>query len=104
MQNLIKLAAWIAPAFLLALVIILGRIDHNDAQMDVETAQFDQEFAHQQSVLSIKNDDKEFWTEAQKKAEKQIQVATKEKSRAGGKVSQQFDILEKTLKQMENKK
>ncbi len=104
MQNLIKLAMWIAPAFLLALLLILGRLDKHNSKMDVETAQFDQEFAHQQSVLSIKNDNKEFWTEAQKKAEEQIQIAAKEKARADGKVSQQTDILEKTLKEMENKK
>jgi len=104
MQNLIKLAAWIAPAFLLALLLILGRLDKHNSKMDVETAQFDKEFAHQQSVSSKKNDDKKFWIEEQKNAEEQIKIAAKKKSRADGKVSQQTYILEKALKEMENKK
>ena len=104
MQNLIKLAAWIAPAFLLALLLILGRLDKHNSKMDVETAQFDKEFAYQLSVSSKINADKKFWIEEQENAEEQIKIAAKEKARAGGKVSQQFDILEKTLKEMENKK
>ena len=100
MQNLIKLAAWIAPAFLLALIIILGRLDRNNAQQDVDTAQFNKEFAHQQVVLSLKND-KKFWIEERKKAEEKIKVAEKKKAMADGKVSQQIDIIEKTLKGMD---
>ena len=106
MQNLIKLAMWMAPAFLLALVIILGRIDHNNAQMDVETAAFDQQFTHQQSVLSEENNDKQFWQQEEAKAAKRQKDALGKKVMAEGKVSQQTDILERTLRGMdkENKK
>jgi len=97
MQNLIKLAMWMAPAFLLALVIILGRIDRNNAQMDVETAAFDQQFSHQQSALSEENNDKKFWLQEEAKAAKRQKDALDKKVSAEGKVSQQTDILEKTL-------
>ncbi len=97
MQNLIKLAMWMAPAFLLALLIILGRIDHNNAQQDVETAAFDKQFAQQQANLSTKNDDKQFWLKEKKEAAKRQKDALDKKVMAEGKVSQQTDILEKTL-------
>lgn len=149
-----------APAFALALLLILGRLDRHNAQMDVETATFerqfaheeasfdrdfarddaslerdfavfDQQFAHDQAGSATKNDDQEFWLQQQKSAEKRLKIAEKnlvskndgqefwleqkknaekqlkiaeeKKAKADGKVSQQVDILEKTLKEMDEK-
>jgi len=103
MQNLLRMLIWMAPAFILALLLILGRLDRHNAQMDVETAAFDRQFAHEEAVLSSKNDDKKFWKNEQKKAEKQLKIAEEQKIKADGKVSQQVDILEKTLKEMDEK-
>ena len=95
MQGLIKLAAWMAPAFLLALLIVLARLDQNDAQLDAETARFDRQFAQQQIDFSNKN---EFWQDEADDASERLQMAQAEQAKATGKVNQQVDIIEQTLK------
>ena len=100
MQGLIKLAAWMAPAFLLALLIVLARLDKNDAQLDAETARFDRQFFKQQLDFSTEN---EFWQNEVDDAAHRLQVAQAEQAKAKGKANQQVDIIEKTLKEMDEK-
>ena len=89
-----------APAFLLALLIVLARLDQNDTQLDTEAARFDRQFARQQIDILEKN---EFWQKEADDAAHRLQVALAEQAKATGKVNQQVDIIEKTLKEMAEK-
>jgi len=101
MQNLIKLAVWAAPAFVLALILILGRLDKQEAKFDVDAARFDRQFANQQLDFAKKN---EFWQQEKKEADKRLAIARGKQDQASGKVAQQLDFLEKNLKKMDEKK
>jgi hypothetical protein len=98
MQGLIKLAAWMAPIFLLALVIILSRLDKQSAEYDTDAARFDREFSYQQADFS---DKKAFWQEEAKDAANRLEMAKTKQAKAEGNVSQHTDILEQTLKEMD---
>jgi len=100
MQNLIKLAVWAAPAFVLALILILGRLDKQNAEFDVDAARFDREFSMQQIDFTKKN---EFWQEEKTEADKRLKIAREKLDQASGKVAQQLDILEQNLNKMDEK-
>lgn len=101
MQNLIKLAVWMAPVLFLILLIIMGRLDKNAAQMEVETATFDRQFAHEEIVLADTDEDKKFWQKELAEAAKREKEAAKKLAKAEGKVIKDTEMIEKTLKKMD---
>jgi hypothetical protein len=119
MKGMFKIALYSAPILGLVLILVMGRLDKHDAQMEFEKAQFDKEWAHNNQefdkAFSDSNSKKEggekveakegkntFWAEQKREAEERLIEAKKRLAVTRGKVEAAGRAAEEAMQEMDN--
>lgn len=112
MKGMFKIALYSFPVLGLVLLLVMGRLDKHDAQMELEKAQFDKEWAHNNEEFDkafsvtkkeeAKEDKDTFWSDQRKEAEERLIEAKKRLAVTKGKVDAAGQAAEDALQEMDN--
>jgi len=112
MKGMFKIALYSFPVLGLVLLLVMGRLDKHDAQMELEKAQFDKEWAHNNEEFDkafsvtkkeeAKEDKDTFWSDQRKEAEERLIEAKKRLAVTRGKVEAAGQAAEEALQEMDN--
>lgn len=94
--GIFKILVWTAPVLAVLFYFITQRQEAQIADMKVEFAKFDGDFAKMNEGLSSGSEKKE-WLEAKVRAHKEVQKATAKAEESNKKADESFAELEKEL-------
>lgn len=97
--GLFRVVLWIAPVLAFIFLYISQQQQEQKAEMKVETAEFDKEFAAMNKAMSLDSSEKAFWSEEMKKHAKTEDTAKQRAKVENRKSDKMIEEVEKELNQ-----